>query len=85
MSGILRDWIWYAITSISLLSTAVLWPRATSLDSFRDLAYSGFHDPMQGLHGIEPHFDLWNSFFHGRLRQGSDAEAVVWGSVDIFV
>jgi hypothetical protein len=29
--------------------------------------------------GIEPHFDLWNNFFHGRLRQGSDAEAVVWG------
>jgi hypothetical protein len=35
--------------------------------------------------GIEPHFDLWNYFFRARLRQGSDAEAAVWGSVDIFV
>jgi hypothetical protein len=31
--------------------------------------------------GIEPHFDfdLWNYFFHALLRQGSDAEAAVWG------
>jgi hypothetical protein len=35
--------------------------------------------------GIEPHFDLWNYFFHVRLRPSSDMEAVVWGSVDIFV
>jgi hypothetical protein len=35
--------------------------------------------------GIEPHFDLWNYFFYARLRPGSDAEAVVWGRVDIFV
>jgi hypothetical protein len=35
--------------------------------------------------GIEPHFDLWNYFLRTWLRQGSDAEAVVWGSVDIFL
>jgi hypothetical protein len=33
----------------------------------------------------EPHFDLWNYFFCTWLQQGSDVEAVVWGSVDIFV
>jgi hypothetical protein len=35
--------------------------------------------------GIEPHFDLWKYFFHAWLRQGSDTEVEVWGSVDIFV
>jgi hypothetical protein len=35
--------------------------------------------------GIELHFNLWNYFFHAWLWQGSDAEVVVWGSVDIFV
>jgi hypothetical protein len=33
---------------------------------------------------IEPHFDLWNYFFRARLQQGSDAEAVVLGSMDLF-
>jgi hypothetical protein len=35
--------------------------------------------------GIEPHFNLWNYFFHARLQQGSNAEVVVLGSVDIFI
>jgi hypothetical protein len=35
--------------------------------------------------GIEPHFDLWSYFFRTRLRQGSNTEAVVLGSVDLFV
>jgi hypothetical protein len=35
--------------------------------------------------GIEPHFDLWNYFFCTQLPQGSDAEAVVLGCVDIFL
>jgi hypothetical protein len=35
--------------------------------------------------GIESHFNLWNYFFHTRLQQGSGAEAVALGSVDIFV
>jgi hypothetical protein len=39
----------------------------------------------EAYRGIEPHFNLWNYFFHTRLRQGSDAEAVVLGSVDIYV
>jgi hypothetical protein len=33
----------------------------------------------------EPHFNLWNYFFCTWLQQGSDVEAAVWGSVDIFV
>jgi hypothetical protein len=35
--------------------------------------------------GIEPHFDLWNYIFHARLQQVLDAEAVVMGSMDLFV
>jgi hypothetical protein len=35
--------------------------------------------------GIEPHIDLWNYFSRARLWPGMDAEAVVWGSTNIFV
>jgi hypothetical protein len=35
--------------------------------------------------GIEPHFDLWNYFFHAWLQQSSDMEVVVLGSMDIFL
>jgi hypothetical protein len=35
--------------------------------------------------GMEPHFNLWNYFFHAWLGQGSGTEAVVLGHVDIFV
>jgi hypothetical protein len=35
--------------------------------------------------GIDPHFNLWNYFFHARLQQGSDTEMVALGSVDILV
>jgi hypothetical protein len=35
--------------------------------------------------GIEPHFNLWNYFFHARLQQGSGAEMLHLGNVDIFV
>jgi hypothetical protein len=34
---------------------------------------------------IEPHFDLWKYFFSAWLQLGSDTEAAVWDSVDIFV
>jgi hypothetical protein len=34
---------------------------------------------------IEPHFNLWNYFFHARLHQGSRTKAVALGNVDIFV
>jgi hypothetical protein len=34
--------------------------------------------------GIEPHFNLWNYFFHVWLEQGSSTEVVAFGSVDIF-
>jgi hypothetical protein len=33
--------------------------------------------------GIEPHFNLWNYFFHARLLQGSGIEVAVLGGVDI--
>jgi hypothetical protein len=35
--------------------------------------------------GIEPHFNMWNYFFHTQLQQGSSEEMVALGSVDIFV
>jgi hypothetical protein len=35
--------------------------------------------------GVEPHFNLWNYFFRTRLQQGSSAEMVALGNVDIFV
>jgi hypothetical protein len=35
--------------------------------------------------GIEPHFDMWNHFFHVRLLPGSGVEAAVLGGVDIYV
>jgi hypothetical protein len=35
--------------------------------------------------GTEPHFNLWNYFFHVWLRSDSDTEAVVWGYGDIYV
>jgi hypothetical protein len=35
--------------------------------------------------GIEPHFNLWNYFFHVRLLQGSGMEVVVLGGVDLYV
>jgi hypothetical protein len=35
--------------------------------------------------GIDPHFDLWNHFFHVRLPRGSRVEAAVFGGVDIHV
>jgi hypothetical protein len=35
--------------------------------------------------GIEPHFILWNYFFHAWLWQCTDMEAAVLGSVNIYV
>jgi hypothetical protein len=35
--------------------------------------------------GIQPHFNLWNYFFHVRLRPDLDAEAAMWGYTDINV
>jgi hypothetical protein len=34
---------------------------------------------------IEPHFNLWNSFFRTQLWQGLNVEVAVLGSVDIYV
>jgi hypothetical protein len=35
--------------------------------------------------GIDPHFDLWNYFFHVWLPQGSDVEVAILGGVVIHV
>jgi hypothetical protein len=48
--GVLRVMIWCVITSISPLDVVVLRPGPASLDS-GDLAYSGLHDLVRGLHG----------------------------------
>jgi hypothetical protein len=47
-----------------------------------NLHIAAFMTLCEAYMGIEPHFDLWNYFFHARLWQGSDAEAAMWGSVD---
>jgi hypothetical protein len=44
--GVLRVRIRCAIPSISSLPVVVLWLGVASLDSFRDLAYGGLHDPV---------------------------------------
>jgi hypothetical protein len=48
------------------------------------LYIAAFMTLCEAYMGIEPHLDLWNYFFHARLRQGLDVEAVVLGSVDLF-
>jgi hypothetical protein len=35
--------------------------------------------------GIEPHFNMWNYFFHARLQQGSGMKTVALDTVDIFI
>jgi hypothetical protein len=34
--------------------------------------------------GIEPHFNLWNYFFHARPQQGSGEEVAAFRRVGIF-
>jgi hypothetical protein len=41
--------------------------------------------PCEAFMRIEPHFHLWNYFFHDRLRPGSNAEVAMCGCVDIYV
>jgi hypothetical protein len=49
------------------------------------LHIAAFMALCEGYMGIEPHFDLFNYFFHIRLRLGSATEAAVWDSVGISV
>jgi hypothetical protein len=46
LCGVLQVRIWRAIASISPLLAVVLRLGATSLDSFRDLAYGSLRDPV---------------------------------------
>jgi hypothetical protein len=48
------------------------------------LHIAAFVTPCEAYMGIESHFNLWN-YFDTRLQQGSGADAVVLGGVDIFV
>jgi hypothetical protein len=49
------------------------------------LHIAGFVTLCEAYMGIEPHFNLWNYFFRVQLWQGSGAEAVVWGFMDISI
>jgi hypothetical protein len=49
------------------------------------LHMAAFENLCEAYMSIEPHFDLWNYFFCAQLQLGSDAEAAVPSSVDIFV
>jgi hypothetical protein len=43
------------------------------------LHMAAFMTLCEAYMGIEPHFDLWNYFFHAQLQQGSDAQVKVFG------
>jgi hypothetical protein len=74
------------ITLIPPLFAVVLRSGIAPLDPLGDLAYRDLCDAIQGpIWGIEPHFDLWNHFFHIRLLQGSGVKVIVLGGVDIYV
>jgi hypothetical protein len=48
-----------------------------------DFTHAAFVTLCEANMVIEPHFNLWNYFFHGRLQQGLDVESVtlaVWTS-----
>jgi hypothetical protein len=49
------------------------------------LHMAAFMTLCEAYMGIEPHLNLWNYFFHAHLWQGSNTEAAVLGSVDIYV
>jgi hypothetical protein len=51
----------------------------------RILHIAAFVTLCEAYMGIEPHFNLWNYFFHVRLLQGSGAEVTVFVGVDIYV
>jgi hypothetical protein len=63
-ASILRARIPCAIALISLLSTIVLSPRAASLDPSEILHVTTIMTLCEAYIEIEPHFDLWNNFFH---------------------
>jgi hypothetical protein len=76
--------IWCAITQISPLVATVLWLGTAALDPLGILHMAAFVTLYEAYMGIEPHFNLWNYFFHVWLEQGSSTEVVAFGSVDIF-
>jgi hypothetical protein len=56
-----------------------------NLTSSRILHIATFVTLCKAFMGIDPHFDLWNHFFHVWLAQGTDAEAAVLGAMDIHI
>jgi hypothetical protein len=55
------------------------------LTPLRILDMVAFVTMCKAYMGIEPHFNLWNYFFHARLQQGSGMEVAALVSVDIFI
>jgi hypothetical protein len=55
------------------------------LTPLKILHMAAFVTLCEAYMGIEPHFNLWNYFFHIWLQQGSGVEVVALGSVDFFV
>jgi hypothetical protein len=51
MRNDLRAGVWCAITPISLLFAAILWPGAASLDPLGELAHDSLCDLVRGLNG----------------------------------
>jgi hypothetical protein len=49
------------------------------------LHMASFVTLCEAYKGIEPHFNLWNYLFRAWLQQGSVAEAMALGSLDIFI
>jgi hypothetical protein len=85
MHGVLRAGILCAITPLSPLFVVVLWLGTSSLDPLGILHMAAFVTLCEACMGIEPHFNMWNYFFHTWLQQGSGVQAAAFCSVDIFV
>jgi hypothetical protein len=64
LCGISRTGVRCAIALILPLIAATVSPRVAQSNPLRDLAYRDLCDSVRGLYGIDPHFNLWNYFFH---------------------
>jgi hypothetical protein len=72
------DWFIYSLLQFYDMELHHLTPSGI-------LHMAAFVTLCEAYMGIEPHFDLWNYFFHAWLQQSSDTEVAVLGSVDIFL
>jgi hypothetical protein len=49
------------------------------------LHVAAFVTLFEAYMGIEPHFHLWNDFFHVRFQWDSGAKVAVWGYVEVYI